>query len=156
MATTRMIHHSNCDLNNIQIQCSRQWEIPSFGTWITANQGKWLDGPEFSPIQGIQLQMKILEPIATIYKFFTLPLHFLYQYVQYILNSPGFKWFEIFFVFPGEYQLLGKVQYLKSRAGHNRQMWRQYDTVLCSLSHYHQQMYGSSIWTRIYRIQRVT
>ena len=57
---TRMIHYSNCDLNNIQIQCSRQWEIPNFGTWITANQGKWLDGPEFSPSRGIQLQMKIL------------------------------------------------------------------------------------------------
>ena len=53
---SRMIHFSsNCNLANIQINCSHQWEIPDFGTWIKANKGKWLDGPTFSTVEPIQL-----------------------------------------------------------------------------------------------------
>ena len=57
---SKTVRYSNCNLENIQVRCSRELVIPDFGTWIESNQGNWLDGPVFSPIQGVQLQIKIL------------------------------------------------------------------------------------------------
>ena len=55
-----VIHYSNCQLEQIQIQFSHQWIIPDFGKWVDENQGQWLNDQPFSPFQGIQLQLKIL------------------------------------------------------------------------------------------------
>ena len=55
-----VIHYSNCQLEQIQIQFSHQWIIPDFGKWVDENPGQWLNDQPFSPIQGIQLQLKIL------------------------------------------------------------------------------------------------
>ena len=54
------IQHSECQIDQLQIKASHQWYIPNFGIWVDENK-TWLDGPTFSPFQGIQLQIKILK-----------------------------------------------------------------------------------------------
>ena len=53
------IQHSECQIDKLQIKASHQWNIPNFGIWMDEKK-TWLDGPTFSPFQGIQLQIKIL------------------------------------------------------------------------------------------------
>ena len=59
MSSRTIQYSSNCNVEKIQINCSHQWEIPDFGTWIKENKGKWKDGPVFSPVEPNHLQLLV-------------------------------------------------------------------------------------------------
>ena len=54
----KAIYYSNFELSNIS--GTHEWIIPNFETWINENAGQWLNDRPFSPVQGVQLQVKIL------------------------------------------------------------------------------------------------
>ena len=60
MASLNSIYTSNCETKISNIDCARLWAIPNFDSWSRENSGQWLNDSPFCPLQGIQLQLKIL------------------------------------------------------------------------------------------------
>ena len=58
MLSSQSLLYSNCEIRSIKF--AHKWVIPDFGSWISKNPDQWLNGPSFSPAQGIRLQLKIL------------------------------------------------------------------------------------------------
>ena len=61
MASLKSIYTSNCETEIPKINCTHEWVIPNFESWSQSeNPDRWLNDSPFCPLQGIQLQLKIL------------------------------------------------------------------------------------------------